>query len=259
MFHYKTKRLAKKGDTNKCPERNLNREDAWEQAGEDIDEHIALETRQCEYINPDNKHRCHRMTKKQLPFCWQHTMLISKLIVKPSKIGGLGLFACNPDAKNGVVFKKNDTVALYAKNAGKKSIGLKREGTFYTDKDLSDRYGCATAPYAVRIYSTHGGENVDTISQRSIGSYANGTLSEREANVDIFWNASTKKLSLVALKPIHDGDEILWYYGPDYQFKDPKPLEVVSYHTGRSERAVKCRSRRRVVQRRSSQRRRREQ
>lgn len=237
MFHYKAKRLAKKGDKSSCPELDLNKKSSWEQAGKDIDERIELESRRCEYINPHNKHRCQRITKKQLPLCWQHTMLQLNLVIKPSKIGGLGLFACSPGSGKKAVFKRNEPIALYARQSGKSSIGLKPNGRFYTHKDLDERYGCATAPYAITVDEINN-KNVDTVSQRSIASYANGTLTAEEANADVDWDEST--VYLFATKPIYDGDEIRWYYGPDYQFESPKPLQVMAYHTGRSEKNIKC-------------------
>jgi hypothetical protein len=250
-FHIRAKNYISKKPGERCPS-DFKKESAYKINSKqpEISLDFKLESRRCEYKNPITKKRCGRMTKKQLPNCWQHSMLHDKLIIKPTPGKGLGLFVCDLSKDDhDVVFKKGSYVAMYARDKYP-AIGFKTvHGDFFTEKEINNKYGCLTAPYVVGIYDD---QLVDTVETRSVASYANHSPRDK-ANTTSYWDNGT--LWLRATKDIRNGDEITWDYNESdtplkptdrYRFKEPSFFEAKYYHTGRSEsRGPRCRSRKR--------------
>lgn len=246
MFHYSAKNLTRQGEKDVCSFSARDKR-PWEEIENDPLRTFscAMESRKCEFEG------CNRRTRKALPYCFWHQRSVLHLIIKKSKIpgAGLGLFACgNTEHKGGVVFKKGDVVALYAR---KGSATRPTIGEWMDNETGSDRYGeCLTAPYGVD--SPGKLKFVDTACQRSIASYANGALSADKANTTPEWQQRGRNLVLVAKRNIHDGEELLWWYGNDYRHDYPMEFEHRVWHTRRPETSPKCHRRRR---RKSSKRR----
>lgn len=151
-----------------------------------------------------NGRRCNRKVIIGTPMCWQHQRLRQKVKIADSEIenAGKGLFAYQPprarQRRNGVVFRAGSHIVPYG-------------GELISNDELQRRYGSFTGPYALRVNNR---TIRDTACNRGIGSLANHT-NENDAN------AVLRPNSVVAVRPIRNGDEILVSYGDEYEFNEP--------------------------------------
>lgn len=189
--------------------------------------------------------RCRKVTCMDYRYCPVHLASEKQLLIYKSKrlhdlkLNGLGLYAYDPslgklDKDAGgfpkvgrkVVFKTDEEIDEYA---GER-MTMQQHNDRYDDPDDMD-----TAAYA------ESGTNyvIDGIAAASAVSYANESLDikslmdkykkrskfeekyEEAASEDPKANATTqegrdKVIRMYAGKPIRQGQEILWHYGPDY-------------------------------------------
>ena len=142
----------------------------------------------CHALKPDGQ-RCKQRTC-QTQFCWIHSKTQLGLRIKPSTIGGKGLFAAKP-------FKKNASVARYT-------------GEALTKAQLEQRYGNATAPYGLQLAKNRYLDARSTLT--AAGRYVNdcrGTGQRCNAKL-------TKAATVKATANIPFGREILAPYGAKY-------------------------------------------
>lgn len=147
--------------------------------------------------------RCARQVCIGLPRCWQHTWAIDHVRVKDSGIpgAGKGLFADKPGgARDAVVFPKDATICEY-------------HGERLTLDQLEARVpGETTAVYAV----SQDDRVEDGACVRGLGTLANGSTSKRVTNAVIAIGRGG--FFLRATKNIRQGQEILAWYGRQYDF-----------------------------------------
>lgn len=151
--------------------------------------------------------RCGKRVCIGTPLCWQHLLAQKNLRIKPSVHGGKGLFAQLPGRRG------NDRQLLFRPNA----IICDYGGERITKQALNTRYGNYTAPYALFIRHTRGGYYKNAACKRGPGAMANHA-DAASANAKL---AHTGGGTIVATKPIYDGDEILVDYGQEYGFNEP--------------------------------------
>lgn len=173
------------------------------------DEHVFeahLISAQC-VANCKSGRRCLHRVVIGLPYCYVHLLTIKHLRIKKSNIpnAGLGLFVEDKTKAIGdVIYKKDSIIAEYT-------------GQIINKQTLEDRYGNKTAPYALRVSDDR---YIDAALERSFMSIANGYRTKAPCNAQ-FANPAprTKRINVKALKSIRNGDEILLWYGNEYQFQ----------------------------------------
>lgn len=157
-----------------------------------------LKARQCA-AETQKGERCKRRTRKQLPYCYEHTRIILHVEIRPSTIegAGLGLFAVED-------FKKDDLIVPY-------------EGEFIDEEELNRRYGDDTAKYALQINKDL---YIDSACSRGTGAFINQaqTKAKNNARLSKFPGRRTiaPHASVRAIKSIKAGDEIFVDYGDEY-------------------------------------------
>lgn len=164
-----------------------------------------------------NGQRCKKITCKTHPYCWQHLVTKMNLRVKESRIPntGQGLFAQGSlsrkrDNKT-VVFSKGDVIAEYT--APKKDV--------ITQQELMRRYpGDTPSPYVLTINKN---KHVDGRSTKaSVGRYSNDCRAKDskdgkcKINAKFAFNSKLGVTRIVALRDIHNDEEIFTSYGPEY-------------------------------------------
>jgi hypothetical protein len=160
---------------------------------------------QCTAIKPDGQ-RCRKRTCKSLPLCYIHLNTIHGLKIKESTLEGAGdgLFA-NKDF-----------------NIGEIIIGYV-VGDLLDDEGLDNRYGDATAPYALKFSPTDSLDLiVDSACKRGIAAWINNADDTNATIEEIFVDDVPYRLPyIVASKFIESGDEIFVNYGSDYNISEP--------------------------------------
>ena len=181
-------------------------------------EHISwdsqLKTERCEFVKPDG-HRCKRNVIIGLSYCFQHRLKKYHVQSKPSTIpnAGIGLFANNGTNNNDIVFKKNQKIVPY-------------NGQITTKRVIDERYGDATAPYALEI---RGDRVTDGALMRGIGTLLNHK-SRTQSNARFSVAKDNNEVNLVATKDIRNRNELFVNYGNDYRFHEAG----VNYSTNNS-------------------------
>jgi len=172
-----------------------------------------LEQHRCEASTTSGE-KCRRMVTIGLPYCFQHRKTKRKVKTATSGIrdAGRGLFAFQPRAKNGIVFRKDDVIAKYI-------------GEYTTRDETNLRYGTKTAPYALEISPT---KVIDASLKRGLGSLANSKRLKRDCNAKLTATAGAGYLK--ATKNIRHGEEIYVYYGNDYEFDTEHSTKYVRPH-----------------------------
>lgn len=148
------------------------------------------ESRQCEALTTKEE-RCKRLTRQQLPYCYQHAKTMLGLQLGPSKIkgAGKGIFALKP-------FARNAFIAPYG-------------GELIDEDELQRRYKDDVAAYAFQLAPNL---YLDAACSRGVGSMSN--TSPGNNNAIIARRGKRTEAALYASKPIGIGDEILTDYGP---------------------------------------------
>ncbi len=155
--------------------------------------------------NPNAAPRCMRTVCVGVPYCYSHLQKAMHLKIAMSTIphAGKGLFAWNPKAKNGIVFKKNDIIATYA-------------GEIVNGAELARRYDYnvyeVTAPYA--IGSRDPKRKYDAACKRVTASLANDPQGSRYRSNAKYTNFTPPNIK--ATQNIKHGREIMVSYGPGY-------------------------------------------
>ena len=146
----------------------------------------------CKRCTADTKTgaQCARTTRKQLPYCFQHTRSLSHLDLRPSTLpgAGTGVFALK-------TFEPNEEIVTYT-------------GEVLTKDEIEARYGQDTAPYALRINRNH---FIDAACARGTGSLINTNPGHNNARFKV---SRTGKASIIATRRIPSGSELFVDYGP---------------------------------------------
>jgi histone-lysine N-methyltransferase EZH2 len=148
--------------------------------------------------------RCKCKVVIGLPYCHLHRGAKEHLKIAPSHIphGGKGLFAADKTlAADAIVFRKNDTVAPY-------------DGEHIDGETVNSRYGGGNPSYVVG--TNHKNEFIDAALKRTIGAIPNHSTTHQNAKL----LAYGKKVRVVAIKSIRNGQEILVNYGRGYKLDD---------------------------------------
>lgn len=177
----------------------------------------------------NGKRRCKRVSCYTIPYCWQHLKKLAFLrigrttLIDPitnQRFKFLGLFACSVQNPGGVVFKERDPITPYI-------------GDVFTQAEMEETYGDATAPYAETIAVTHGEDLVvDGACMRGVASMANdineGAVCDGGACRinSYFYSGNGKYPTLVAERDIMDGEEIFAEYGDEYWEDNTKPFQT---------------------------------
>jgi len=136
--------------------------------------------------------RCKRRVCIGAPVCSSHR---KDFVIKKSGIpgAGKGLFAKRD-------FKKNEVLGEYY-------------GEELSAKQLTERYGQSTAPYALLA----GGKIIDSACKRSLMSVANAKKNLEQANAKFSNNINANgRVNVRAKKKIKAGKEVFVHYGSDY-------------------------------------------
>lgn len=157
-----------------------------------------LETRQCEAETKKGE-QCKRRTRKQLPYCYEHTRLLLHVEIRPSTIegAGLGLFALED-------FERGSKIVPYV-------------GEIITEAEFDRRYGEHNATYALQIKKD---VVIDSACSRGIGAFINMGVTKKDNNAVFRLSGNKKRFEVFvhAKKKIHAGQEIFVDYGSDYLF-----------------------------------------
>ena len=180
-----------------------------------------LEKHQCNCINLNNGRRCRRKCVIGLEVCSQHLGLIYHLKIKKSTIqnSGLGVFAINP------YLARDDTKTILFHGERNKRRGTgdficDYNGETISNAEMENRYNEYTAPYGCRINPR---AVVDAACSRSLGSMINSTTSYSSANCEFVQRRVGHQpvgVYIRARKNIRNGDELLVWYGKEYQFHE---------------------------------------
>ena len=153
---------------------------------------------------------CTRNTLVTHPYCWQHEIKEENLRVKPSAISGAGkgLFAQDkirpkPEDNSKIVFHKGDKIAAYG-------------GEILNKAELDRRYpGDTMAQYVLQVNKN---KYIDARNTKAgVARYANDPRgSGKTANAKLKAAPAADKGKLEASRNIHENEEILTSYGPEY-------------------------------------------
>jgi SET domain-containing protein len=161
--------------------------------------------------------QCPVLTWRIHPFCYKCTQEALHLSVAKSTLGeeaGYGLFAYNPNGKNGcIVFREGEYIAPYG-------------GQILTEEQLDDRYSVyedksTVAPYA---YADDNGLIYDAAIARGVAAYANDNKDKTKINSEF---SSKPHLCIRATRNIHQHEEIFLDYGQDYWANAHMKYEIV--------------------------------
>lgn len=163
-----------------------------------------LECAQCAAIKKDRS-QCKRRTRKQLPYCFEHTRDLLNINIGPSNIPGaeLGLFALKE-------FMPGEIITPY-------------HGNLIDKAEKDRRYGDGLAPYVVEINKN---TYIDSACSRGTGSFMNTNPGHNNARFSVFSGREghPPSATIRATKRIRVGDEIYVDYGVDTpKFLPPKP------------------------------------
>jgi SET domain-containing protein len=168
-----------------------------------------LEHTNCEVENCPNK-------TFNPPNCLDHWEEFFGLKIGKSEIpeAGMGLFATD-------TFIKNEVICEYV-------------GEHLNKKDLDNRYGKATAPYAIKLDKN---KYIDGALKRGIANFANWKkpANARLETVEGETSKIPQSIRLVASKRISAGSEIFVNYGKSYRLQE----SGVSWSTKKIETIVK--------------------
>lgn len=183
-----------------------------------------LESKQCEAQSYKTQQDCRNTVIMGLPYCHAHAKIIYEVVIKDSQYHGRdkkGLFAHNPKADRGIVFRRGDVL-------------FKFEGQMRTRVQMRRRYGDmnqVVPPYGIQLSPDR---YIDAACKRSVASMMNHAPL-RDANVVLrrsrstFYNRRTgipafrarfTHVDVIATKTIYHGDEILTNYGPGYRVEN---------------------------------------
>jgi hypothetical protein len=201
--------------------------------------------RQCVGTSKSTGQRCRRRTCMDYRYCPIHLAAVKHLLIAKSKrlhdlgVDGMGLYAYDPEIgrlqKDAHGFPVPDkTRRVFAKKSEIGDYGGERLSRAEFDARYEDPENRETGSYA------EGGTNfiLDGLAAASAVSYSNESLDvaalmrsahtyrefkaayDRRSSRDGKANVQTKQranmIRMVATKPIYQGDEILWHYGPGY-------------------------------------------
>ena len=154
-----------------------------------------LQSRQCIAMTKKGE-RCKRRTRRQIPYCADHTRIILHVEIRPSTIpgAGFGLFALQD-------FEAGERILAY-------------EGQLIDKDELLSRYGDETAPYAFKISEN---KYVDGACARGTASFINTNPGRNNAALRAFHGSKTLPPGafVKATKKIKAGKEIFVSYGAD--------------------------------------------
>jgi hypothetical protein len=180
--------------------------------------------------------RCKRTSCYTIPYCWQHLKNLAYLrigrttLVDPQtnqRFKFLGLFACDPKRPGGTVFRTRDAITPYV-------------GDIKTMEEIDDTYRGEneTVPYGELVEAGAGQEDfvVDGACFRGVASLANDAIpgstcdGARCRTNSKFYSGDGNYPTLMATKPIKDGDEIFVSYGEEYWGGEHKPHRTKPRH-----------------------------
>jgi hypothetical protein len=147
--------------------------------------------------------QCKRQTVIGLPYCYTHFLYKHHLRIKKSTIpnAGMGIFAVDPtDSSQKIIFKPNDTIALY-------------KGEIIDKDILIERYAGKTPPYVVGINKNR---YEDGARYRGVGSIANTKAGHNNATISVH----NKYAKIKATKNIYNGDEVFLSYGKSHKLNE---------------------------------------
>ena len=143
--------------------------------------------------------QCTRITRKQIPYCYQHTRSLLGVEIKKSTISnaGLGVFTTKP-------FAANEIITPYV-------------GETVTKAQKEEQYGDNVAPYTLQLSEN---KFIDSACKRGTGSFVNTNPGHNNARLIYHHSYATVR----ATRPIPAGKEIFVTYGPQYKsLIRPKP------------------------------------
>ena len=156
-----------------------------------------MSTERCTYMKK-NGEQCKNNVIIGQPYCWIHERIGNNLKIARSLIedAGLGLFAWNGTGNRDVVFKKGEIICPYY-------------GEIIDEEELIRRYA---APYGIEIKAHEIYE--DAALQRGIGSLVNHWPRKKNVRFSV---SRQKRVNVVALKKIRNGEELYASYGKEYK------------------------------------------
>jgi hypothetical protein len=166
-----------------------------------------LNSQQCIHIIPRTGQQCKRRVVIGSPCCFQHCDDKYNLQIKNSTIpnAGVGIFAFNKNKQQQrkPVFKEDTMIVPY-------------HGELINKRQLNQRYGNKTAPYAVQLSKYY----EDGAIQRGIGSLANTKNKTHNNAILTYRETKPRTAQLKATKNIYHGQEILVDYGDEYRLNE---------------------------------------
>jgi SET domain-containing protein len=148
--------------------------------------------------------RCRNNVVIGLPYCFIHTRTELNLQIQESEIegAGKGVFAHNPHADNGRVFKRGEFICEYL-------------GEVLTADEVDERYGHTldtTAPYVIQVSANR---FIDAACKRGVAGVINHSTTP---NVEFYTYRNTIRCR--AIKNINHGTELKASYHGNYEFQD---------------------------------------
>jgi SET domain-containing protein len=180
--------------------------------------HSRMFSGRCQYIKA-NGQRCKRRCCIGIELCNTHLPMEKNLQIRQSNIAnaGKGLFAHREGAQpNAVIFKTGQKIINY-------------EGEHLDGDELNERYQMLTAPYGVQT-GNHD-EYIDSALERGVGSTANTGIQKANCNCELAADVRNHRVSIKALKPIRQDEELLLYYGRDYRMDEGTRYHKKPYNT----------------------------
>ena len=159
-----------------------------------------------------NGTECKRKVCIGMPYCFQHLLKEKHLKIAKSTLpnSGKGLFALNP--------QQRATATIFQPEA----ILCEYDGEIINTKTLRQRYDNYTAPYAIQKTNN---QYIDDALYRSVASLANHKSIDKGANAVFIGHK--RKIVLMAIRPIKNGDEIFVDYSQDYLFDEPTEHKTI--------------------------------
>jgi hypothetical protein len=178
--------------------------------------HSKMFSGRCETIKA-NGERCKKRCVIGIEYCASHLPKEKHLQIRPSNVGGKGLFAYKPNGQpNEVIFKNKQKIMNY-------------EGEHLTAEELNERYNMFTAPYGVQTGNNN--EYIDSALERGVASLANSGIQKANCNCELYSDVRNHRVSIRAIKPIKQNEELLLYYGRMYRLDEDTRYHIKRYNT----------------------------
>lgn len=165
-----------------------------------------LKSEQCIYRLSPNR-RCRKRCLMGLQMCWMHLQSVNNVRIRDAGDLGQGLFASDGTNENNIVFRNGDYIIMY------------EGGERMTTAQIDARYGHdSTGPYAVMAANK---SYQDCAVRRCAASFINSEVGTGQAANCELQSYGRRRIMVVAIATIRNGEQLFCSYGPEYNFNEP--------------------------------------